>query len=63
MEAAPATSGKKKKKSKHGTASGEAPFGEQDALTRIITEKPGKKHVLNYFKDRIAQLVAEDTDL
>ena len=51
---------KKSKKSKHGTASGDAPFGEMDALTRIVTEKPNKKHVLNYFRDRIAQLVAAE---
>ena len=53
----------KGKKSKHGTASGEHPFGEADALARIISEKPPKKHVLNYFRDRVAQLVAADTDL
>jgi len=63
MEATPAAAPGKKKKSKYGTKTGEAPFGEQDALTRIITEKPNKKHVLAYFRDRIAQLVAEDTDL
>ena len=62
----PATeSGKKKKKhkSKHGTADGKHPFGGDDLETRmatLISEKPAKKEVLAYFKDRIAQLVAED---
>lgn len=58
-------SSKKRKvhKSKHGTASGDHPFGGDDLETRmatLITEKPAKKEVLAYFKDRIAQLVAED---
>jgi len=57
--------GKKRKvhKSKHGTASGAHPFGGDDLETRmatLISEKPAKKEVLAYFKDRIAQLVAED---
>lgn len=55
--------GGKKHKSKHGTASGKHPFGGDDMETRlatIITEKPVKKEVLAYFKDRIAELVAED---
>jgi hypothetical protein len=60
-----AGSGKKKKKhkSKHGTADGKHPFGGDDLETRmatLISEKPAKKEVLAYFKDRIAQLVAED---
>jgi hypothetical protein len=57
---AAAEPGARKKKSKHGTKDGKAPFGEQDALQRIITEKPPKKQVLQYFKDRIAELVAAD---
>jgi hypothetical protein len=55
--------GKKKHKSKHGTADGKHPFGGDDMETRLTTliqEKPAKKEVLAYFKDRIAQLVAED---
>jgi hypothetical protein len=62
----PATdAGKKKKKhkSKHGTADGKHPFGGDDLDSRmntLISEKPAKKEVLAYFKDRIAQLVAED---
>lgn len=55
--------GKKKHKSKHGTADGKHPFGGDDLDARmatLISEKPAKKEVLAYFKDRIAQLVAED---
>lgn len=61
-----AGAGSKKRKvhkSKHGTASGAHPFGGDDLETRmatLISEKPAKKEVLAYFKDRIAQLVAED---
>ena len=53
-----------KKKSKHGTADGKAPFGGDDMearLATLISEKPPKKDVLAYFKDRIAELVAEDS--
>jgi len=50
---------KKRFKSKHGTASGEAPFGEL-TLETLISEKPGKKEVLDYFRDRITALVAEE---
>jgi len=49
---------KGRKKSKHGTASGEAAFPMD--LSIICSEKPGKKDVLEYFKDRIAVLVAEE---
>lgn len=50
----------KARKSKHGTKDGKHPFGEEDALQRIITEKPPKKEVLEYFRQRIAELVAAD---
>lgn len=46
------------KKSKHGTADGEPAFGELSIAT-IISEKPPKKDVLDYFKDRVDKLVAE----
>lgn len=49
---------KGRKKSKHGTASGEPAFPVD--LSVIISEKPPKKQVLEYFKDRIAALVAEE---
>ena len=51
---------KGRSKSKHGTASGEAAFPVD--LSVICSEKPGKKDVLDYFKDRIATLVAEEMD-
>jgi hypothetical protein len=50
---------KKQYKSKHGTASGEAPFGEL-TLETLISEKPAKAQVLEYFRDKIAALVAEE---
>ena len=52
---------KGRKKSKHGTANGEPAFGEV-ALSTLISEKPGKKEVLEYFRERIAKLVSEDMD-
>lgn len=57
--------GKKKHKSKHGTASGKAPFGGDDMASRLatlISEKPPKKDVLAYFRDRIDELVAADME-
>lgn len=48
------------RKSKHGTANGKHPFGEEDAFATLVKEKPGKKEVLDYFRGRIAELVAED---
>jgi hypothetical protein len=49
---------KGRKKSKHGTPDGKHPFGEQDGFDRLCHEKPPKKEVLNYFRQRIAELVA-----
>ena len=52
----------KKKKPKHGTADGKAPFGGDDSGSRfatLCTEKPSKKTVLEYFRDRIVELAAE----
>ncbi len=51
---------KGRKKSKHGTPNGEHPFGEGDAFQRLCHEKPPKKEVLNYFRQRIAALVAAE---
>jgi len=48
------------RKSKHGTANGKAPFGDEDVFATLVKEKPGKKEVLEYFRGRIAELVAED---
>ena len=50
---------KKRIKSKHGTANGEAPFGEV-TLETLISEKPPKKSVLDYFREKTDKLVAED---
>jgi len=54
-------SGKKKeKKPKHGAAGGEPEFSEKEEFAILVSEKPAKKEVLEYFRNRIAQLVAED---
>lgn len=61
QEAAPAARDKKgRKKSKYGTADGKHPFGEEDAFARLISEKPSKKRALEYFRNRIAELVAQE---
>jgi len=52
---------KGRKTSKHGTASGEPAFGEL-TLDTLIAEKPPKKDILEYFRDRIAKLVAEEME-
>jgi len=52
---------KGRKTSKNGTASGEPAFGEV-TLATLISEKPGKKEVLDYFRERIKRLVEEDMD-
>jgi hypothetical protein len=51
---------KGRKKSKHGTASGEAAFPVE--LSTLISEMPPKKQVLEYFIERIATLVAEEME-
>ncbi len=51
---------KGRKKSKYGTPDGKHPFGEGDAFQRLCHEKPPKKEVLNYFRQRIAELVAAE---
>ena len=63
LEAADKSVKKDKKgnrKSKHGTADGKHPFGDDDAFATLVKEKPGKKEVLDYFRGRIAELVAAD---
>jgi hypothetical protein len=47
------------KKPKHGTANGEDPF-PGDPFARICSEKPGRKEIVEYFRNRIGELVAED---
>tara|TARA_R110000868_G_scaffold1502_2_gene11789 strand:- start:2248 stop:2490 length:243 start_codon:yes stop_codon:yes gene_type:complete len=49
----------KPRKPKHGTADGQDPF-EGSPFERICSEKPGRKEVVEYFRERIAGLVAED---
>lgn len=54
-----------KHKSKYGTADGKHPFGsEEDALVAMFTEmqakKKSRKFCLEYWRERIAQLVRED---
>ena len=59
-EQQPAKKDKKgRKKSKHGTADGKAAFGDV-TLELLISEKPPKKDVLEYFRGRIETLVAEE---
>ena len=53
---------KNRKISKHGTPDGKPAFGEV-TLATLIAEMPGKKDVLEYFRERIAKLVSEDLDL
>ncbi len=63
VEEAPAPRDKKgRKKSRYGTADGRAAFGEEDEFTRICNEKPSRRHVLAYFRNRTAELVAADMD-
>jgi hypothetical protein len=46
-------------KPKHGTADGKDPY-EGNAFDRICSEKPPRKEVLAYFRERISDLVAQD---
>lgn len=60
QQEAPKRDAKGRKKSKYGTADGQHPFGEEDAFARLVTEKPSKKRALEYFRNRIAELVAAE---
>lgn len=61
VQPAPVERDKKgRKKSKHGTADGKPSFGEGDEFHILCTEKPPKKRVLEYFRNRIAELVAAE---
>jgi hypothetical protein len=54
---------KKEKKPKFGTRDGKHPFGGDDMearLATIVKERPAKKEVLQYFRDRIAECMAEN---
>lgn len=53
----------KKHKSKYGTASGKAPFGEddlKDKMAKLCQKKQTKKFLMEYYRERIAELVAND---
>lgn len=51
----------KKRKSKHGTATGKPSFPEEEGLSRFWQkEKPPKKELLEYFKNKISELNTED---
>lgn len=51
---------KKEKKPRHGTADGKPAFDEEDKMTVLCKKKQTKKYVLEYYRERIAQLCAED---
>jgi hypothetical protein len=47
-------------KSRHGTKTGKKEVSNGDALALLIEECPPKAKVLEYFRDRIAELTAEE---
>lgn len=49
-----------RKKSRYGTKTGKNEVSNGDAFNLLCEEKPAKAKVLEYFRDRIAELVAED---
>ena len=49
-------------KSRHGTKTGAKEISNGDQFALLCEEKPGKAKVLEYFRDRIAQLVAEEME-
>lgn len=54
---------KKKHKAKHGTADGKAPFGDdglEAKMAQLCEKKQSKKFLLDYYRERIVQLCAED---
>lgn len=52
---------RKGKKPKHGTADGKAAFPEGEGLEKFFQkEKPPKKELLEYFKNRVLELNRED---
>ena len=52
---------RKGKKPKHGTADGKPSFPEGEGLEKFWQKtKPPKKELLEYFKQRIAELNADD---
>jgi hypothetical protein len=49
-----------RKKSRYGTKSGLNELSGGDAFATLIEERPSRAKVLEYFRDRIAELVVED---
>jgi len=47
-------------KSRHGTKTGKKEISNGDAFSLLCEECPGKQKVLEYFRDRISELTAEE---
>jgi len=47
-------------KSRHGTKTGKKEISNGDAFSLLCEECPGKPKVLEYFRDRISELTAEE---
>jgi len=47
-------------KSRHGTKTGKNEVSNGDAFALLCEEAPGKPKVMEYFRDRIAELTAEE---
>ena len=47
-------------KSRHGTKTGKKEISNGDAFSLLVEEMPGRARVLEYFRDRIAELTAEE---
>lgn len=54
-----------RKKKPHGTADGKHPFGDDDTMTfaKICAEKPDKKEVIEYFRDKVDKMIEESMKL
>lgn len=52
----------KNPKSKHGTADGKPAFGDI-TLATLISEKPPKKEIVEYFRERIEKLIEQDLEM
>ena len=55
-----AAGGGKPKKPKKGLPQGDGEFSAKEEFNKLIQEKPAKKDVLDYFKQRIEQLIQQD---
>jgi len=54
----------KRKKKIHGTADGKHPYGDDDTMTfsKICSEKPDKKEVIEYFRDKVDKIIQESME-